>query len=240
MRKLYMKSDDLIVDIQKIPLERENIEKNLQLLSRHSDYIEGTNNIRDRSLKLLIDAAIPYIRKQINMLLKHLGDDADIIAWISRGLMELFFTLRYMRTSSKRYEEVIKEQLKDLKEIEDVIYPNGSPSADDPEEMTRFYADMTRLWKAMQQYGVERDDLRRPNQVKQYAEGANLLDDYNLYWRIHSKYVHPTSYLLFGKKSLVFGNDARLFFWVMAQYYAAWNLRDLHKMLKDAQAKLQT
>jgi len=44
--------------------------------------------------------------------------------------------------------------------------------------------------------------------------------------------MHPTSYLLFGKRSFVYGDGARLFFWAVAQHYAARNLRDIHRMIE--------
>lgn len=232
-----MQRDDLIVDIQEIPLKRDVIEENLQRLLEHARYLEEINDVEDPLAKGLLDAAPSFIRKQLERLLNHLDDEADMIAWVSRSLMELFFTLRYMYSSRERYDEVIEEQLKDLKEIEGVIYPNGSPSPDDPEKIKDFHSDMKRLWEAMEYYGVNRDDLRRPNTVRHYAEGANLLHEYIRSWRIHSKYVHPTSYLLYGSKGFVYGDDARLFFWVMAQYYAAWNLRDLHGMVEAAKAQ---
>jgi hypothetical protein len=37
-----------------------------------------------------------------------------------------------MYSSQERYDEVIGEQLKDLKEIEDLLYPGGSPEQDAP------------------------------------------------------------------------------------------------------------
>jgi len=229
-----MNRDELIVDVSKIPLDREGIDGNLRLLSQHAQYLEGITDVNDPLVKDLLDAAPTYIRKQVERLRIHLDDEPDIIAWISRNLMELFFTLRYMYRSRERYDEFVKEQLKDLKEIEDIIYPNGSPSEDAPNKVKAFHSDMKVLWETLEKYGVERDYLKRPNTVKHFAEDAKLLHEYNRDWRIHSKYVHPTSYLLFGRRNFVYGEDVRLFFWVMAQYYAAWNLRDLHGMIEAA------
>lgn len=231
-----MKRDELIVDISKIPFDREGIDGNLHLLLQHAKYLEEISGVNDPLAKGLLDAASPYIRKQVKRLRIHLDDEPDIIAWISRNLMELFFTLRYMYSSCERYDEVIKEQLKDLKEIEDVIYPSNSPSQNAPDEVKSFHSDMKALWETLEKYGVERDYLKRPNTVKRFANSADLLQEYDRGWRIHSKYLHPTSYLLFGRKSFVYGEDARLFFWVMAQYYAGWNLRDLHGIIEAARA----
>lgn len=222
----------LITDIQKIPFDREGIIENLDRLLRHAKYLEERNSVTDPNARGLLDTAPSFIRKQIERLQLHLDDEADIIAWISRNLMELLFMLRYMYSSRERYDEVIKEQLKDLKEIENIISPNGAHSENVPEKVKAFHADMEKLWEAMRGYGVERDDLKGPQNARHYAKGAGLENDYKLSWKIHSKYVHPTSYVLFGKKSFVYGDDIRLFFWALAQYYAARNLRDLHLMLE--------
>lgn len=147
-------------------------------------------------------------------------------------MMELLYMLRYMYSSRDRYDEVVKEQLKDLKDIEKIIYPEGAPLNDDPEEVKSFRVDMEKLWEALQGDGVEQDELKRPNQAIYYAERAGLADEYKCLRKIHSKYVHPTSYLLFGERNFVYGDGARLFFWATAQYYAARNLRDIHRMIE--------
>jgi hypothetical protein len=146
--------------------------------------------------------------------------------------MELFFILRYMYTSPERYDEVIKEQLKDLKQIEDIIIGSGETPREQQENGMLFQRDMRTLWEEMSRYGIGRDELRAPSPARHYAEGAGLIGDYNRLWKIHSKYVHPTSYLLFGRSSFVYGQEVNNFFWVLAQYYAARNLRDLYKMIE--------
>jgi hypothetical protein len=228
-----MDYNELITDIQKIPFDSEGVANNLGSLLKHAKYLEGRKDVNDPFARGLLDTAPPFIRKQIERLGLHLDDDLDIIAWISRNLMELFFTLRYMYSSQEHYDEVIGEQLKDLKEIENLLYPAGSPEQNAPGGVKAFHSDMQRLWEGMEKYGVKRDDLKRPNTVKHYAEGAKLMDEYILFWRIHSKYVHPTSYLLFGRKNVVC-DDPRRFFLSTAQYFAARNLRDLYKMIEAA------
>ena len=223
---------ELLKDIHQIPLDPKGIAENLDRLLKHAKYLEQRNDIADPLARGVLDSAPSFIRKQIERLQLNLNDDADIIAWISRSLMELFFMLRYMYSSRDRYDEVVKEQLKDLKEIEEIIYPEGEPSDDAPEEVRNFHLDMEKLWQALQEYGVDRVELQKPNHAWHYAEGAELSDEYRRYWKIHSKYVHPTSYLLFGKRNFVYGDGARLFFWALAQYYGARNLRDIHKMIE--------
>ena len=229
-----MDYNELITDIQKIPFDSEGVANNVGSLLKHAKYLEGRKDVNDPLARGLLDTAPSFIRKQLERLELHLDDDVDIIAWISRNLMELFFTLRYMYSSQERYDEVIGEQLKDLKEIEDLLYPGGSPEQDAPGGVKAFHSDMQRLWEGMEKYGLKRDDLKRPNTVKHYAEGAKLMHEYILFWRIHSKYVHPSSYLLFGRKNVVYGDDPRRFFLSTAQYFAARNLRDLHKMTEAA------
>jgi hypothetical protein len=229
-----MDYNELITDLQQVPKESEAAAENIAVLLKHAKYLEGRSDVAEPLARDVLAAAPCFIHKQLERLELHLNDEPDIIAVISRNLMELWFLLRYMYTSRERYDEVFGEQLTDLKEIENILYPSGSPEKDDPDAIKAFHADMRRLWKGMEEYGVKRDELIRPNVIKYYAEGANLLNEYNSFWRIHSKYAHPTSYLLFGRTSVVFGDDPRRFFLACAQYFAARNLRDLHKMIKAA------
>lgn len=232
-----MDYSDLIVNIREIPTDNDGIDDNLKRLLKHAEYLETIENIADNNAKTILEVAPPYIRKQIKRLQLHFEDEADIIAWISRCLMELLFMLRYMYTSDTCFNEVIKEQLKDLNDIEKIILPEGYPTDDSSEEIQSYHRDMGKLWDAMREYGINRDDLKKPNPAFLYAEGAKLQDDYRANWKIHSKYIHPTSYQLFGKKSFVYGDSSSDYFWVLAQYYAARNLRDMHVMIEKRNSK---
>ena len=229
-----MNRDNLIIDIERIPCDRNGCSENLRALLRHAEFLKGISDVNDDLAVGFLEVAPAYIEKQLKRLLANLDEESDFIAWISRNLMELFFTLRYMYSSPERYNEVITEQLKDLKEIEELLYPGGTPNPDVLDEVKTFHAEMKALWDGLKEYGVKRDELKRPHAAKHYAEGGGVLREYNQAWRIHSKYVHPTSYLLFGKTSMVFGESVRRYFWVIVQYFAARNLRDLHLMVETA------
>jgi hypothetical protein len=207
-----MDYNELITEIQNVPKGREGAAKNIAVLLKHAKHLEGRSDITEPFARDLLVAAPRFIRKQLERLELHLDDDPDIIAVISRNLIELFFMLRYMYTSRERYNEVFGEQLTDLKEIEKILYPGGSPETDAPDTVKAFHSDMQNLWIRIKQYGVEREQLKRPQVVRHYAEGAKLLDDYNMFWRIHSKYAHPSSYLLFGRKHIVFGDEPKKLF----------------------------
>lgn len=90
---------ELIIDIEKTPVDGEGVAKNISRLLKHAKYLEERQDINDPFAKGLLDTAPSFIRKQIERLELHLSDDVDIISWISRNLMELFFTLRYMYSS---------------------------------------------------------------------------------------------------------------------------------------------
>lgn len=102
---------ELIIDIEQTPVDKKGVAKNINRLLKHAKYLEGRKGINDPFAKGLLDTVPAFIRRQIERLELHLSDDVDIIAWISRNLMELFFTLRYMYSSQERYDEVIGEQL---------------------------------------------------------------------------------------------------------------------------------
>jgi hypothetical protein len=227
-----MNYNELIVDLQKIPLDREDIAENLDRLIRHAAYLEKRTDIVEPLPRGILDTAPSFMRKQLERLRTHLDDEVDIIAWLSRSLMELRFMLRCMYRGKEQYDELIKEQLKDLKDIEKIIFHEELPVADTSEDLKAFHADMNKLWEALQKYGIERGELKSPSPASYFAKGADLLHEYQIGWKIHSKYVHPTSYLLFGRREFVYGDWAKKCFWAFAQYYAARNLRDLHKMIE--------
>jgi hypothetical protein len=142
-----------------------------------------------------------------------------------------------MYRGTEQYDELIKEQLKDLRDIEEIISPEKLLLYDSSDELMGFHSDMHKFWRELQKYGIERDDLKRPSSAFYFAKGTDLLNEYQMAWKIHSKYVHPTSYLLFGRREFVYGDGARKCFLAFAQYYAARNLRDLHKMIEVIEGK---
>jgi len=81
--------NELITDIQQIPFDSEGIANNVGSLLKHAKYLEGRKDVNDPFARGLLDTAPSFIRKQIERLELHLDDDVDIIAWISRNLMEL-------------------------------------------------------------------------------------------------------------------------------------------------------
>ena len=165
---------------------------------------------------------------QVKRLQIHFEAEIDIIAWISRGLMELFFVLRYAYNSHDRLDGLIKEYLKDAKDIEKFISKKILDS-NAPEEILAFNNATDKYWEKI---GVNPDELKGHYPVKYFAENANLEEEYQSNWKFHSKYAHPTAYLLFGDRKIVDGSDSRQYFWQRAQYYAARNIRDLYKLIE--------
>lgn len=99
--------DDLLVDIQQIPISKKGIKKNIKKLLKIIKSIDYTSEEYDHKTLDVLEGVIPYIQKQSYRLLKNFGSQIDIIAWISRCLMELWLTMRYMFTSSERFNEVM-------------------------------------------------------------------------------------------------------------------------------------
>jgi hypothetical protein len=121
-----MNRDDLITDIERIPYDRNGFGENLRELLRHAEFLKEISDVKDDLAAGILEVVPAYIGKQLKRLLANFDEEPDFIAWISRNLMELFFTLRYMYSSRERYNEVIIEQLKDLKELEELLCPGGT------------------------------------------------------------------------------------------------------------------
>lgn len=229
-----MEHPELMTDPDSIPQERTAVLENIAVLLAHATNLEGTKDLADPLPNAILDAVPAYVRRQLERLRLHIDHEPDILALFARNLMELHWMLRYMATSTERANEVVREQLRDLKDIETVLYPGGSPPPTAPANVKSFHADMTKLWESMRQYGVRKEELKGHSPASHYAQGAEAKDEYDTFWRVHSKYVHPSSYLLFGKRSFVYGPQVRVLFLVIAQHYAARILRDLHSMIRQA------
>lgn len=223
-----MDYNELIVDINEIPLDRHLREDNLELLLKHAEYLKTKNGIKDEDTKYLVTHASDYIRMQVDRMKIHIEAEIDIIAWISRGLMELYFVLRYVYNSPDRLDEINKEHLKDWKEIENIISKRILTS-DTPEIIHSFKNTVEKSWGKL---GVNRSELEGPERAYFFAKEAKLEDEYLSNYKIHSKYVHTTAYLLFGNRKIIDGSNFRRYFWQHAQFYAAQNLSDLHKLIK--------
>lgn len=232
-----MNPDELIVEIVEIPIEKEATLANLDLLIKHAEYLASIDGVVDAKARALLSTAPAYVLKQVRRFRLNIDDEADLFAWVSRCLFELFIMTRYMYSSADRYDEIIHEQLKDLRDIEKVIVPKGTPQEEDSKDIVHFHDEMTEMWTALSEYGIEKEDLKKPNPARMFAEGADLLQEYLGHWKLHSKYVHPTSFLLFGRQEFVYGLGAKHYFWVLIQYYAARILRDLNLMIEAMPGK---
>lgn len=204
-------------EFNELPTDRTDVLNQVDELLQTVAELRSLPPVTDERAIYILEIITSYLKEQLERMKLLIDEKIDIIAWISRNLSELYFILRYIYKSDGGYEEIIKEQLTDLKELEDIILQNGTPSVEDSEDLQTFSSDMNKLWHEVQGWGIAREDLGRPNQIRHYAEIGGTLSEYQATWRIHSKYVHPTSYLLFGRKDFVFADEVTHFFRVLVR-----------------------
>lgn len=218
-----MDSSSIVHQIDQIPRHKDDALKNVAQLIVCLDYLATCKTGLSES-DFLLDSTVPWVKRQLQLFECNTDGGPDLMAWIARNLMEAFFLFRYMYASKENYKEVVLEQFVDIREIEDALLP----PFDGQDETAHYRAK----WEALKSYGVDRASKKRPKVARTYAEVAGLLDDYDLGWRITSKYVHPSSYLLFGDPRIVYHEDVNTTLLVLVQYYAARNIRDLLMMVE--------
>jgi hypothetical protein len=120
-----------------------------------------------------------------------LDDSPDLIALPARNLFELNIIVRYVLTSDENLARWVAEVATDERAILEGILKlsqGDSPEAERPlrERLTQIDATLKRQGKS----------ARPTQQVSALATAVNLKMEYDAFFKLYSKYVHPSSWFV--------------------------------------------
>lgn len=202
--------------VQEILKEQENLFLNLAYKIRDS-------KSRDEK-HLFLHNFVVYTAIQIKYLSVTLDFPTEFHAWIARNLFELSILARYVSLSADNLKEYSTELPNDEIEILE-----GMKEIVPPEEKATLH-DITDRITALKNVTANYDRvLHRYKSTANLAKKTGMEKEYNAFFKLYSKYVHPSAWLIHGSTERVHRDEIKKTFLVQALLYA----RIISKIVSD-------
>lgn len=151
---------------------------------------------------------------QVSRLSRWLNEQHDMIAWVARNLLELNLLLRYALASEDNLKRLMADYIVDTMQIDKGFMGlNNDPAHQEPyQQRIKYHQDYAvQNGLALEKMAVKPSDI---------AKGIGMKAEYDAFFKINSKYVHPTSWRLIGSPTATATLDVKNVFLAQAQLYA--------------------
>jgi hypothetical protein len=155
------------------------------------------------AIELACDRLSSYLDLILERLHDWAGGPVDLLALVTRDLLELVFWVEYVLETEENAKRFLEEQRIDLAEL-----VKKAVSAFEAEAGGMFDESPAGLSELLAEKGKRIS-----------ATGRSALDAYT--FKLCSKYIHPSSWLLMDLKSRLNSEMNRKLFWMMSLRYAA-------------------
>lgn len=205
--------------------------------TRFSSLSELSNNLikistvlenHSKSIRLIdgadyLDHAFKKITKYSSVLLKQLSENVnspvESLAWIARNLFECSLLCDYFMLDSANARLFIFQKAIDEIQINEGIM--GLSVSELAEKFTLPLIERNNHIRfTLQKHGIIEKELKIWT-VKFLAEQTNNVDEYNAFFKLYSKYVHPSPWTIMGEVSEYDNDTYRNIFLIQAQYYSS-------------------
>ena len=155
-----------------------------------------------------------YAASQLEAMPTSLRTDIEQFAWRTRNVFEAFLILLYTTSSALNAKEFVAQRIGDERSILQGIVSLAHGASGNIEPVRdRIKQCDTVLYR----HGFSKAP---PWRIDQLAKEVGLSDDYAVFYKLYSKYVHPSGWTIIAEATEV--NDATYWeaFIVNAQFYA--------------------
>ncbi|MGK3126018.1 DUF5677 domain-containing protein [Candidatus Pantoea formicae] len=208
----------------------KNVQKNiLKIDSNYKRLIQfctGSRNIERTNKNIAINNIAKGTHRSLSLLANNLSDDYDItlVALCTRNLFELNIRLRSIVKDESSLNTWMSEMVMDENQILDAIstIANNNHAA----ELELFENKKILNNSISEKHNLK--SVKSPETVKVIAEKVGELEEYTALFKLFSKLLHPTSYLINSHSTAGCIDNFNILI-VSAQKYAL----DLFERLKD-------
>lgn len=157
-----------------------------------------------------------YAALQLRMLVDLYDFPIECVAWISRNLFEMNLIIEYSLKFPDKAKDFALQKGTDEKDIlEGILLLDSGGSRDN---VIALQERINHINKALKKYG--KNDSKYFG-VKDMASRVGMTDEYNAFFKLYSKYVHPTSWLIFATEEEKASEIYKNVFLIQAQYYGS-------------------
>jgi hypothetical protein len=148
-------------------------------------------SVDDDFVGLVAQRILLYVSTEAEAASALLHKDIKLFAWRTRNIFEGFLLLKFTLSSQKNAEVFCAQRISDEKMIlEGLLSFFPELSGDD----VTFLKDRVAKCKAvLQKYNFEKVS---PWRIDKLAENVGMKDDYAAFYKLYSKYVHPSSWII--------------------------------------------
>lgn len=130
---------------------------------------------------------------ELTRLARNLDQGTDLVAWATRNLFELNLSVRYILMSEDNASRYLAESAKDEQQVLEGFL---SLSDNESVEARKVLQDRILAIDALAtRHGIE---LRKPLSTSDLAKVTGCAAEYTALYKLMSKYVHPSSWLVCG------------------------------------------
>jgi hypothetical protein len=198
----------------------EDVEANLvkikttaeQLLSRMRTELPRTER------NFVLYNLLSHTTDQVNRLRTALADSTPVLAWVARSLFELNLVVRYILSSNERLEKFTTEAFVDQIQIYEGFL--HLQQEDTPQKTIQLVQDqLSKLRSILDKHG--RKPAKKLLGAGEMADDLGVKDEYAAFFKLYSKYVHPTSFLVNSSPQVLASFEfVRTIFLINSQKYA--------------------
>jgi len=190
------------------------LKSNISLIDKHLEFIR--TNLERTERNLVLYNLLAKTRLYLYCLMKSLNEPTELLGFITRCLFELNLITRYVLMNEENLKRFVAQTGEDKIEIlEDIL----EFREDSSEENVRIIEEeINRLKGLKQKYDLT--SIKSLPSFKNIAHIVGLEKEYKALYKLFSKYVHPTPYIINGSSEEIHSNEIRNIFLIYAQLYA--------------------
>jgi len=173
-----------------------------------------------------------YVSGQLERLVSLYDHSIEVHAWVARNLFESFLLFKYLMDDRSRAKDFVAQKATDELQINEGLLSLLNPG-EDPAMGQAIRDRIDHIRGTLQKHGLQKSGHWL---VKTLADQTCNRDEYEAFYKLYSKYVHPSSWLINGEAEEFDTGVIRNIFFLQAQYCAARIL----KLAEDHLVKCRT
>ena len=193
---------------------KENLDKIVRLIIDQAQHI--TPEDRYDVVSEIVRRTSLYAALQLRMMIDLYDYPLECIAWISRNLFEMNLIIEYSMKFPDKAKDFVLQKGSDEKDILEgmkLLYSGGSR-----DNIITLQERIDHINQTLKKHGKNNS---KHFSIKHMADKVDMEDDYNAFFKLYSKYVHPTSWLIFATEEEKATETYKNTFRIQAQYYSS-------------------
>jgi Family of unknown function (DUF5677) len=176
---------------------------------------------KDDYLGFALNGLVRYSSIQVLRLVELYEGSIESHAWIARNLFEGYLLCAYIREDASRARQFVSQKGVDELQINEGFMTLCQDQSEPSLQVVRERND--RIKWALNKHATPVS--QRPWRVEFLAKQTGNQGEYEAFFKLYSKYVHPSSWLIFGEPNETDTPVLANIFLIQAQYYAALILK---------------